>query len=407
MSYAAPLPRYSQDTASEAAEGIAIWLFLVAGLVLVMVTVGGATRLTGSGLSITEWQPLLGAIPPLNEADWMVAFDKYRQIAQYKLVNKGMSLDAFKFIYWWEWGHRQLGRFIGIAYGLPFLAFALAGRIPRGLMPKLLGLLLLGAAQGAMGWYMVQSGLTNRINVSQYRLAAHLTLAAIILAGLLWVALDALGQRRIRLNTVPARAVSLSGALVALILLQIALGALVAGTSAGLSHNTWPLMDGRVVPSGLLALSPPWLNAFENVATIQFNHRMLAYLIAPLALWQAWLTWTTADDEHVRGSGLLLGLAVLAQIGIGVWTLLAMVPLWLGLLHQAMAFALLAIAVWHRHAIARPQQAYFANSPTSPAPCRSCRTYRPISRFAFRREPPSRPSIRQAPCSPPHRWPAS
>jgi heme a synthase len=357
MSIAAPLPTYRYDTASGAtpvaARGVAIWLFLVAALVLIMVTVGGATRLTGSGLSITEWQPILGAIPPLTEADWMVAFDKYRQIAQYKLVNKGMSLDAFKFIYGWEWGHRQLGRFIGIAYGLPFLAFALAGAVPRTLTPKLLGLLALGGLQGAMGWYMVQSGLTDRVSVSQYRLAAHLTLAAIILAGLLWVALDALGQTRVRLHTVGARAVTASGVLVGLILAQIALGALVAGTSAGLSHNTWPLMDGRIVPSGLLAMTPAWLNVFENVATIQFNHRMVAYLIAGLAIWQAWQTWTTADDEHVRASGLLLGLAVLAQIGIGIWTLLAMVPLWLGLIHQALAFVLLGVAVWHRHAMMR------------------------------------------------------
>jgi heme a synthase len=352
MTYAAPLV-YHREFENVASRGIAIWLFLVAGLVLVMVTVGGATRLTGSGLSITEWQPILGAIPPLSEGDWMAAFDKYRQIAQYKLINKGMSLDAFKFIYWWEWGHRQLGRFIGLAYGVPFVVFALAGRIPSGLMPKLVGLLILGGLQGAMGWYMVQSGLTDRISVSQYRLAAHLTLAAVLFAGLLWVAFDALGATRVRLRTVRAHALTLSGVLVILVLVQIALGALVAGTKAGLSHNTWPLMDGRLVPSGLLAMAPAWLNVFENVVTIQFNHRMLAYVIAGLAVWQAWQTWTTADDEHVRASGVLLGLAVLAQIGVGIWTLLAFVPLWLGLVHQAMAFLLLGIAVWHRHAMVR------------------------------------------------------
>ena len=336
-----------------APRAIAVWLFAVAALVLVMVTVGGATRLTGSGLSITEWQPILGAIPPLSHADWMVAFDKYRQIAQYKLVNKGMSLEAFQFIYWWEWGHRQLGRLIGLAYGMPLLAFTLLGRVPHGLMPKLLGLLVLGGLQGAMGWYMVQSGLTDRVSVSQYRLAAHLTLAAVIFAGLIWVGLDALGSRRIRLRTLANGARSVSGVLVVLVLLQIALGAFVAGTKAGLSHNTWPLMDGRLVPSGLLAMTPAWLNAFENVATIQYNHRMLAYGIAGLALWQAWQTWATADDEHVRGSGLLLGVVVAAQVAIGIWTLLAMVPLWLGLIHQALAFVLLGVAVWHRHAVVR------------------------------------------------------
>ncbi len=343
----------NRDAEPVAQRAIAAWLFVVAGLVLVMVTVGGATRLTGSGLSITEWQPLLGAIPPLSEGDWIIAFDKYRLIAQYKLINKGMSLDAFKFIYWWEWGHRQLGRFIGLAYGLPFLAFMIAGLVPRQLMPRLVGLLVLGGLQGAMGWYMVKSGLTDRVNVSQYRLAAHLTLAAVIFAGLLWVALDALGRKRIRLRTLSRGATALSGALVVLVLVQISLGALVAGTSAGLSHNTWPLMDGRVVPSGLFAMSPAWINVFENVAAIQFNHRLLAYVIAVLALWQGWHAWATADDEHVRATGVLLAVAVLAQVAVGVWTLLALVPLWLGLVHQAMAFLLLAVAVWHRHAVVR------------------------------------------------------
>lgn len=330
---------------------VAIWLFVVAGLVLVMVTVGGATRLTGSGLSITEWQPILGAIPPLSAADWAIAFDKYRQIAQYKLVNSGMTLEAFKAIYWWEWSHRQLGRFIGLAYTVPFLGLWLGGRIPAALTGRLGALLLLGALQGAMGWYMVQSGLSDRISVSQYRLAAHLALAAVLFAGLLWIALDAVGRTRIRLRTVPMHAVTMSGVLIVLILLQIVLGALVAGTKAGLSHNTWPLMDGRLVPSGLLAMTPLWLNVFENVVTIQFDHRMLAYLVGCLALWQAWQTWRTADDEHVRASGLLLGLATIGQIAIGIWTLLAMVPLWLGLMHQAMAFILLGIAVWHRHLV--------------------------------------------------------
>ena len=340
-------------TRSASPRAVAAWLFAVAALVLAMVTVGGATRLTGSGLSITEWQPLLGAIPPLSEADWLVAFAKYQQIAQYKLINKGMSLDAFKVIFWWEWSHRQLGRFIGLAYALPLLAFAASGAIPRGTMPKLLGLLVLGGLQGAMGWYMVKSGLTDRTSVSQYRLAAHLTLAALIFAGLIWVALDILGRARVRLQTVAQGAVATASILIALVLLQIALGALVAGTNAGLSHNTWPLMDGRIFPTGVLAMSPAWLNAFENVATIQFNHRMTAYLLAALALWQGWRCWSTADDEQVRRSGLFLALAVMGQIGLGVWTLLLAVPLWLGLAHQALAMVVLALAVWHRHAIVR------------------------------------------------------
>ena len=338
------------------ASAVAVWLFAVAGLVLVMVTVGGATRLTGSGLSITEWQPILGAVPPLSEADWLAAFAKYRQIAQYKLVNAGMSLDGFKVIYWWEWSHRQLGRFIGLAFACPLLAFAWMGAIPRGVMPKLLGLLVLGGLQGAMGWYMVKSGLTDRVNVSQYRLAAHLSLAAVLFAGLIWIALDVVGRPRVRLQTLARGAAATSRLLIVLVLAQIALGALVAGTNAGLSHNTWPLMDGRVVPTGVLAMSPAWLNAFENVATIQFNHRMLAYLLAAITLWHGWRCWRTADDEHVRRSGLLLALAVIGQIGLGVWTLLLAVPLWLGLAHQALAMIVLGVAVWHRHALGRTSQ---------------------------------------------------
>jgi cytochrome c oxidase assembly protein subunit 15 len=331
------------------------WLWAVAGLVLAMVTVGGATRLTGSGLSITEWQPILGAIPPLTHADWMVAFDKYRQIAQYKLINKGMSLEAFQFIYWWEWAHRQLGRFIGLAYGLPLLVFWLRGAIPKGYGLPLLGLLLLGGLQGAIGWYMVQSGLTDRTSVSQYRLALHLTVAALILAGLVRVALSlaADARPRVRLNTVPPHARALSAVLMGAVLLQIALGAFVAGTQAGLAHNTWPLMDGRIIPSGLFAMTPAWANLFENVATIQFNHRMAAYAIVGLVGVQVALCARGVDDEIVSRSAWALLAVTLAQVGLGIWTLLAMVPLWLGLAHQALAFILLGVAVWHRFAIVR------------------------------------------------------
>jgi heme a synthase len=336
----------------EAYWALRVWLFAVAGLVLAMVTVGGATRLTGSGLSITEWKPLMGAIPPISPADWMEAFDKYRQIAQYKLVNKGMSLDAFKVIFWWEWGHRQLGRFIGVAYLVPLLAFVWLKWVPTALMPRLFGLLVLGGLQGAMGWYMVQSGLTDRVDVSQYRLAAHLTLAAVIFAGLLWTALDlSPATERVRLRTLPPRAVHFATALVVLVLAQIFLGALVAGMKAGLAHNTWPLMDGRIIPNGLLAMTPWWLNLFENGLTVQFNHRMVAYGLAALGLWHALRTARVADDEQVRVSAWLMAAAIVVQIGIGIWTLLLAVPLWLGLGHQAMAMIVLGLVVWHRHAI--------------------------------------------------------
>jgi cytochrome c oxidase assembly protein subunit 15 len=366
----APLETPAAIRATGAA--VRIWLWLVAALVLAMVTVGGATRLTGSGLSITEWQPILGAIPPLTDADWMIAFDKYRQIAQYKLLNKGMSLEAFQFIYWWEWGHRQLGRFIGLAYGLPLVWFWWRGMIPRGYGPALVGLLALGGLQGAIGWYMVQSGLTDRVAVSQYRLALHLTVAAFIFAGLVWVALSLerlptkwlpgsaqqtrpsttrSARRDGRHASVPGAVRGLSAAILVLLFGQIAAGALVAGMKAGLAHNTWPLMDGQWVPDGLLIMQPTWINAFENAMTVQFNHRMLAYLVVVLVLTQAWLVARGVDDPRVTRTAWVLLAATLVQVAFGIWTLLAHVPLWLGLVHQATAFLLLGAAVWHRWAV--------------------------------------------------------
>jgi cytochrome c oxidase assembly protein subunit 15 len=297
----------------------------------------------------------MGALPPLSAADWQDAFDRYRQIAQYKLVNRGMSLDAFKFIFWWEWGHRFLGRLVGIVFAIPFALFWLRGWLPRPLVPKLVGLFALGGLQGFIGWYMVQSGLVDRTEVSQYRLALHLTVAALIFAACVWLILDLARPQalRARLDTVRASARPLAWALLALVFLQIGLGALVAGMKAGLAHNTWPLMDGRLVPSGLFAMSPWWVNLFENALTVQFDHRLLAYAIAALGLWHAWRVWRVADDERISASALALSAAIFAQIAIGIWTLLAVVPLPLALLHQAAAFILLAVAVWHAHALAR------------------------------------------------------
>lgn len=346
-----PLSRGSEASGHIALQ---VWLCAVAILVLAIVTVGGATRLTGSGLSITEWQPIMGAIPPLSDADWQVAFDKYRQITQYKLLNKGMSLDAFKEIFWWEWGHRQLARFIGVAFAVPFAIFWWLGMIPRRLKGRLFGVFALGALQGGIGWYMVKSGLVDRVAVSHYRLALHLSVAMAIFAALVWLALS-LGpdqRRRIRLQTLPPRTAAIAGTIIALIFLQTALGAFVAGTKAGLSHNTWPLMDGRLIPSGLFEMSPWWINAFENVATIQFNHRLLAYVLLAVIGWHVWRVVQSADDERVRVSALLLAVGVLLQVVFGIWTLLAMVPLWLGLVHQGGAVVVLGLAVWHRHTIA-------------------------------------------------------
>lgn len=331
-----------------------LWLFFVAALVFSMVVVGGATRLTDSGLSITEWQPLLGAIPPLNDADWQAAFEKYKAIPEYSIVNAGMSLGSFKAIYWWEWSHRFLGRFIGVAFALPFLFFFVTGRLRGTFALKCLGVLALGGLQGAIGWYMVKSGLVDRIDVSQYRLALHLLTAFSILALLVWLGLEVgRASRRVRLRTVTCTQKRTAMALFLLVFVQSGLGALVAGLKAGLTYDTWPLMDGKLVPSGLIAQSPWYLNFFENVATVQFDHRMTAYAVLVLALVHLVSLIRSADDEHiVRTAGLLVG-CVLAQMSIGIWTLLWGVPLPLGLAHQAGAAIVVAAATLHLNTITR------------------------------------------------------
>jgi len=325
------------------------WLVLVAAMVFAMVIVGGATRLTDSGLSITEWKPLLGAIPPLSEAHWLESFEKYRQIPEYKLINRGMSLDEFKFIYWWEWGHRFLGRAIGLVFLVPFVLFWLTGRLHGSLVPRLAVLFFLGGLQGALGWYMVMSGLVERTDVSQYRLSAHLTLATIIFAAIIWTALGIGRDQR-----QPASSVKLGWpalALVFLIIAQTALGGFVAGLDAGLSHNTWPLMDGRLVPDGLLVMQPYWRNFFENVLTVQFQHRMVAYAIAVLAFIHAARAISETNPSTVRISGFAILFTILAQIASGIWTLLAQVPITLGLIHQGGALCVLAACLWHLHEV--------------------------------------------------------
>lgn len=336
-------------------RALEVWLWTVAGLVLAIIGVGGATRLTDSGLSITEWQPILGAIPPLSDAAWQAAFAKYQQIPQYMLLNKGMSLDAFKTIYWWEWSHRQLGRLIGLAYALPLLVFLVSGRVPGRWRPALVGIALLIGLQGAVGWYMVQSGLAgDRIAVSPVRLTLHLSIAFAILGALVWFAL---GIRAARLENgrpsgemgvlpVSRIAMILAAALVALIYLQVVLGGFVAGTRAGLSYNTWPLMDGALVPSGLLLLDPWWRNLIENVTTVQFNHRMAAYACVALAALMVVLLWQNPLHLWLAG-GVLMGL--LAQMVLGIATLLSSaggrIPLTLGVAHQVGAALVFALAI--------------------------------------------------------------
>lgn len=352
-----PSPTAASRPAAPLQETCAVqaWLWIIALLVLVMVGVGGATRLTGSGLSITEWRPIMGALPPLSDADWLDAFAKYKAIPQYQQVNKGMSLAEFQSIFWWEWGHRLLGRVIGLAFALPLVWFwwrgAIAGRLGR----QLLGLLALGALQGGMGWYMVMSGLTERTSVSQYRLAAHLGLAILIFGLLVWTALDMARPRTqaVRLDTVTPRLRRMAHILVGLVFAQILLGALVAGLKAGFTYNTWPLMDGKLVPSGLFTAAPWYANFFENITMVQFNHRITAYLVLAVAAWHAWSVQRVADDGMVSGSAWALLAAVMAQAALGIWTLLAVVPLSLGIAHQTGAVIVFGVAVWHLHCIAR------------------------------------------------------
>lgn len=324
------------------------WLVIIALLVALTAVIGAATRLTGSGLSITEWAPIMGLVPPLTEAQWLEAFEKYKAIPQYTRVNRGMSLDAFRSIYWWEWGHRVIGRVIGVAFLVPFVVLCLRGHIPRSLAPRLILLFLLGGLQGAVGWYMVRSGLVDRVDVSPYRLALHLGLAVAIFALIVWTVLElAVDQHRRDIDTLTATDRRLAHLLPVLIYLQVLLGALVAGLKAGVTYNTWPLMDGALVPNGLLAQTPWWVNLFENVGLVQFNHRLLAYVIAGMACVHAIGVGRRADDARVRRSAGYLATAVLAQGALGIWTLLAWVPLGLGIAHQAGALVVTAVAIWH------------------------------------------------------------
>jgi heme a synthase len=325
---------------------VRIWLFAIAALVFAMVVAGGATRLTGSGLSITEWAPILGVIPPTSEADWRDAFEKYRQIPQYAHVNPGMSLDAFKSIYWWEWTHRLIGRLIGFVFLVPFVMFLARGAIPRRFILQVAALFVLGAAQGALGWFMVKSGLADRVDVSQYRLAAHLALAVTIGGYAFWLGLAIESERKTKAPCVSFAVKAGAAALAALIYLQIIAGAFVAGLRGGLASNTWPLMNGEVVPPGLDALSPWWLNLFENPLAAQFAHRMLGYAIAIFAVAFVLAVWRTSEAETLRPPALALLAAVLAQIALGAATVVYGVPLGLALAHQANAILLFAVALW-------------------------------------------------------------
>lgn len=317
------------------------WLWAVAALVAGMIMLGGATRLTGSGLSITEWNVVTGVLPPLTDAAWLAEFEKYKAIPQYQQINKGMSLADFRFIYFWEWAHRLLGRIVGFAFALPLAFFWWRGKIGRALGTKLLVLLFLGGLQGFIGWWMVASGLSVRTDVSQYRLAVHLTLACVIFVALVWVATTLLPRR----ESIGRRGKPLAIILIALSLVQVFLGAIVAKTNAGLTFNTWPLIDGVFHPKReqLFLLDPWWRNIFENVMAVQFNHRMTAYL-----LWFAALGYAVYQirGQASREAWVLFAL-ISAQAVLGIFTLLYAVPFALGLAHQAGAVVVLAYASYH------------------------------------------------------------
>ena len=328
---------------------MAVWLFLCCGLIFLMVVVGGITRLTLSGLSITEWKPVIGIVPPLSAADWAAEFARYQQIPEYRAIHFAMSLDEFKSIYYWEYLHRLLGRLIGVAFAAPFLWFLARRRLPRRLAPPLAGILLLGFLQGALGWYMVESGLADRVEVSQYRLVAHLALALAIYAAILWVALGIV--RSPSIAGAGPRWRRAAEAVLVLVALTILAGGFVAGTRAGLTYNTFPLMDGRLVPSGYAQLRPFYLNWFENIAAVQFDHRVLAIATATaiFVLWAAGLRSRLSKPARVALHALLAAAAL--QLALGISTLTLVVPIPLAAAHQAGAVLLLTAAICFRHTL--------------------------------------------------------
>jgi cytochrome c oxidase assembly protein subunit 15 len=332
------------------------WLVSVAALIAIMVLVGGATRLTESGLSIVEWKPVTGTLPPLDQEQWTLAFEAYKTIPQYRALNAGMSLDEFKTIFWWEWSHRLLGRVIGVAYLLPFLWFLWRGALSADLKRRLWLIFGLGALQGAVGWWMVASGLSQRVEVSQYRLATHLALALLIFASIVWALRRLTGRS---LVVAPYRLKITGAALVVLTFVQLYLGALVAGLRAGKVYNTWPDIDGALIPSAarLFFEQPWWRNLFDNALMVQFEHRMTAYALFALALMHAFDAVRSRAGVGAVNGALWLAAAITLQATLGILTLLYQVPIALALVHQAGAIAVLTLAILQAERLAVPQAA--------------------------------------------------
>ncbi len=347
----------TRDTGA-ARRAIAAWLKVLFALVVVMIAVGGLTRLTDSGLSITEWRPVTGALPPLSAEAWEAEFDKYRAIPEYQLQNRGMSMGEFQVIYWWEWGHRQLGRVIGLVWAVGFVWFLARRQIPRGWTPRLLGLGALGGLQGAIGWWMVSSGLTGTmLDVASYRLATHLGLAFVILGLIAWYVLrlgrdevDILQARRQRQGGL----VTLTSVMVPLLFVQILLGALVAGIDAGRTYVDWPLMSGQFLPPDPFYIEPVWSNFFENAGLVQFNHRMLAYAVFLFGLFVWWRARGSALGRVRLAFGWMM-LALALQVVLGIVTVLYAAPWHLAIGHQFLAVLLWVALLRARFEASYPQ----------------------------------------------------
>ena len=334
-------------------RAIACWLLVCCALVFAIVVVGGVTRLTHSGLSITEWQPIVGTLPPMSQADWDAAFARYQATPEYAQVNKGMALDEFKGIFWWEYAHRLLGRLIGVVFLVPFLWFLARRQIPQGYGSRLAGIFVLGGLQGALGWYMVKSGLVDDPRVSQFRLTAHLGLAFLIFAAMFWTALSLLagereGPRRERERSIQRFAFAIAG----FVFVMVLTGGLVAGIRAGFAYNTFPSMNGHIVPPEIMLLEPWWRNFFYNMATVQFDHRLLAWGLAFLVpmLWWKIRRDRGAPPRARTGANLLVAMLAV-QIALGIMTLLHVVPLPLAAAHQAGAVLVFALALHLAHAL--------------------------------------------------------
>jgi cytochrome c oxidase assembly protein subunit 15 len=368
MSSSQTTPKTLPSLANEAnaPHAIAIWLLVCCAMVFATLIIGGVTRLTHAGLSIVEWQPLIGALPPLTDAHWQELFAKYQLTPEFRLRNHDMTLAGFQFIFWWEWAHRLSGRLIGLVFFVPYVWFFIRGQLRGQLAWKTLGFFVLGGLQGAMGWYMVQSGLVDDPRVSQYRLAAHLGLAFLIFGLMLWTALGILQPRHRAVTASPVSALCAPSetfsttshrtrrfgvVLIGLVFLMVLSGALVAGIHAGLAYNTFPLMNGHFLPPESFLLNPLWLNFFSNMATVQFNHRLIAWLLLGLIPWFVWRVRSESPTARPATAWLLVWLGV--QVGLGISTLLLRVPVPLAAAHQAGAMILFGLVLWVNHAIRR------------------------------------------------------